>query len=95
MEDAFRVDPKWEGSVEYAVFSCFRFPVFSLTKVDMHALSQKAGFDDIMELTWFCHAPRPNFRPCGICNPCLYTMEEGLSRRIPLTSRFEGVKQIV
>jgi hypothetical protein len=83
----YRVDPKWAGSDEHAVFGCFRFPVFDLTKLDMQTLARDSGFDDIMELTWFCHRPRQNFRPCGVCNPCLYTMEEGLSRRIPLVSR--------
>ena len=88
-EDGFRysVDPALQGSEEYALFKYFRFPIFDLTKIDMQAMAAKAGFDDLMELTWFCQSPRSGFRPCGVCNPCVYTMEEVLGRRIPFVSR--------
>ena len=86
----YKVEPRWDGSDEYALFRCFRFPVFELRKVDMQTLAKKAGFHDLMELTWFCHSPRPNFQPCGICNPCIYTMEEGLGRRLPFSSRMRS-----
>ena len=83
----YSVNPAFQGSEEYALFKYFRFPIFNLSKVEMQAMAAKAGFDDLMELTWFCQSPRPGFRPCGVCNPCVYTMEEGLGRRIPFASR--------
>jgi hypothetical protein len=83
----YRVDPALEGSDEYTLFRYFRFPIFELSKLEMQAIARRSGFDDVMELTWFCHSPRAGFRPCGICNPCVYTMEEGLGRRIPFASR--------
>ena len=69
----------------YAVrmFERFRFPLLTLTKLDMEARAREHGFADIMELTWFCHSPFLG-RPCGTCAPCRYTIDEGLGRRVPL-----------
>jgi hypothetical protein len=39
-----------------------------------------------MDMTWFCHTPVRG-RPCGICAPCVYTIEEGLARRVPVSRR--------
>ena len=66
------------------LFERFRFPVFDLTKVAMDGMARERGFAELMELTWFCHLPTPDGKPCGRCNPCRYTAEEGLGRRIPL-----------
>ena len=43
-------------------------------------------FEDVMKLTWFCHRPRRG-QPCGTCNPCIYTIEEGLGERVPMSGR--------
>lgn len=51
----------------------------------MEAVAKKNNFSHIMEETWFCHTPY-NGKPCGICNPCKYTKEEGLGRRVPKPS---------
>jgi hypothetical protein len=72
------------------VFERFRFPVFDLTKRDMGRAARERGFAALMELTWFCHIPTPDGLPCGRCNPCRYTMEEGLARRIPLKTRLRN-----
>jgi hypothetical protein len=69
------------------LFQRFRFPIFDLTKRAMQQAAQQQGFADILELTWFCHQPTPQGDPCGNCNPCRYTIEEGLGRRIPLRNR--------
>ena len=45
----------------------------------MRTQARQAGFDEIMSLTWFCHRPRHG-QPCGTCNPCIYTIEEGTRR---------------
>lgn len=72
------------------LFQAFRFPVFDMTKLAMQRAAMEHGFVDLMELTWFCHLPTPDGRPCGRCNPCRYTMEEGLGRRIPLSTRLRN-----
>jgi len=69
------------------LFERFRFPVFDKTKRDMQRVAAERGFADILELTWFCHLPTPRGQPCGTCNPCRYTIEEGLGRRVPLRGR--------
>ncbi len=65
----------------------FRFPLFDLTKVEMEQRAAAGGFGEVMELTWFCHYPTRSGGPCGICNPCRYTREEGLGRRVPPATR--------
>jgi len=67
---------------ELGIFSYYDFPLLDMTKLDMEAQSKKSGFNHIMEMTWFCHAPM-NKKPCGMCNPCKYTRDEGLGRRVP------------
>ena len=72
---------------DLTVFSNFEFPIFDMTKVEMQALAQNHGFGDIMEMTWFCFSPLLDGNPCGYCNPCKYTREEGLGRRVPPQSK--------
>jgi hypothetical protein len=72
------------------IFERFRFPIFDKTKRDMQREARAGGFADLMELTWFCHIPAADGRPCGRCNPCRYTIDEGLARRIPLGTRIRN-----
>jgi len=65
------------------LFSSFTFPLLSMTKTEMGERANANGFAHIMEVTWFCFNPTSKGTPCGICNPCLYTREEGLGRRVP------------
>ena len=83
----YRVDEKHWKTDEYNLFRFFRFPVFDYTKTWMREIAAAQGFDDLMKLTWFCHTPSRGQRACGICNPCIYTMQEGLGDRIPLWGR--------
>ncbi len=62
------------------VFAHFNFPLLNITKLEMKNWAEKNGLIDIMNKTWFCHTPINN-EPCGICNPCIYTIEEGLQYR--------------
>jgi hypothetical protein len=55
----------------------------------MHEIARQHGFADVMALTWFCHSPR-NDKPCGVCNPCEYTIEEGLGWRVPWSSKIRA-----
>lgn len=78
---------------DIGLFSGFRFPILHLTKCEMRRRAEAAGFKGIMALTWFCHKPIAG-QPCGICNPCRYTIAEGLADRLPgralLRNRFDS-----
>lgn len=81
-----QLDPRHAGDPRYELFQYFRFPVFDMTKQQMRSAARKDGFEELMALTWFCHRPRAG-QPCGVCNPCIYTIEEGLADRVPLAGR--------
>lgn len=65
----------------------FSFPILRLTKQQMRDKARASGFEDLMDLTWFCQIPTRDDTPCGFCNPCQWTMEEGLAYRIPRKRR--------
>jgi hypothetical protein len=73
------------------VFRRFRFPLFNMTKLDMENAARRDGFSQVMELTWFCHSPLRG-KPCGCCNPCRQTRDEGLGRRVPPLTRWRYVQ---
>lgn len=81
-----RVDPRHVASAEYRLFHRFSFPLFGIDKVGIGREAQAQGWGEVMEMTWFCHAP-VHGKPCGICAPCLYTIEEGLAYRVPRSRR--------
>src|SRR5690606_27941094 len=81
-----KLDPRHAGDPRYELFKYFRFPLFDKTKRQMRAEAAAAGFDELMALTWFCHRPVRG-EPCGRCNPCIYTIEEGLADRVPWRGR--------
>ena len=62
------------------LFGNLSFPVANLTKLQMKNEYIRLGMEDIIEETWFCHNPIDG-QPCGICNPCIYTIEEGMGYR--------------
>jgi len=68
---------------ELKLFSYFTFPLLEMTKLEMAEKAKESGFSHIMEETWFCYNPLKDGKPCGVCNPCKYTREEGLGRRVP------------
>ncbi|WP_369791821.1 7-cyano-7-deazaguanine synthase [Thioalkalivibrio sp. AKL10] len=72
-------------SDDIAIFSRFRFPLLSMTKREMASVAEKEGFRKLLDLSWFCYRPLGG-EPCGACNPCVYTMEEGLTERFPFRS---------
>lgn len=85
----YRVGDRHAGTAEHELFKPYKFPVFNLTKLQMKAMAKEMGFGPIMELTWFCHDPK-NGKPCGVCRPCHYTIEEGLGSRVPYLRRLKG-----
>lgn len=83
---SIRLDPRHAESAESRLFRYFSFPLFHIDKVGMDERAEAEGWSAIMDMTWFCHAP-VHGRPCGICAPCVYTIEEGLARRVPASRR--------
>jgi hypothetical protein len=81
-----RVDPRYADTAEFRLFRHFSFPLFHIDKLGMDRRAEAEGWNDIMEMTWFCHAPLRG-RPCGTCAPCVYTIMEGLARRVPASRR--------
>jgi len=86
-----RFDARHRGRREDAaelhrLFRHFSFPLFEVTKLEMAREADDRGWRPYMDMTWFCHSPIRG-KPCGICNPCLYTIEEGLGDRLPRMSR--------
>lgn len=81
-----RVDPRHAGSAELRLFRYFSFPLFHIDKMGMDRQAHAEGWDAVMDMTWFCHTPVRG-APCGFCAPCVYTIEEGLARRIPASRR--------
>lgn len=62
------------------LFGNYNFPLADYTKLQMKNYYLEYGYKEIMDLTWFCFSPI-NGKPCGKCNPCIYTIEEGLKER--------------
>lgn len=81
------IDRKHQGSDVYRVFKDYRFPLIELTKWDMRVIARDHGFEDLMLLTRFCHRPRSNGKPCGVCIPCTVAMECDFGWRLPKSSR--------
>lgn len=81
------IDRKHHGTDIYRVFKDYRFPLIFMTKQEMHTKAKQHGFEEFMLLTCFCHTPRSDGRPCGVCIPCGIVIECGLGWRLPRTSR--------
>ncbi len=64
----------------YDLFGHYHFPVIGYTKKQMKEMFIKMGLEDIIDDTWFCFVPI-NGKPCGICNPCRYAIEQGMIER--------------
>jgi len=64
------------------LFQYFRFPLLEYTKIEMQEEAKDFGFDDILELSWFCHAPKWKKYKCGTCTPCITAIEQGLGIRV-------------
>jgi 7-cyano-7-deazaguanine synthase in queuosine biosynthesis len=88
---SFRLSDDCRNSEEYQLFHYFSFPLFNTSKLEMARIASERGWNDIMHMTWFCHRPTRDQQPCGHCNPCLYTIQEGLGWRIPVGRRMLAV----
>ena len=72
------LDPKEDISI----FVPFRFPIWRTPKLQMKTIAEEYGFLDILEMSWFCHRPIKG-APCGVCNPCVAALKEGMQYRFP------------
>jgi 7-cyano-7-deazaguanine synthase len=64
------------------LFGNYSFPISKRTKLDMKSDYIKWGYKDVMGMTWFCYNPKGG-KPCGLCNPCMYAIQEGMKERLP------------
>jgi len=71
------------------VFGNYKFPILHYTKVQMMEEAKRKGCYYIMLETWFCFNPK-NGKPCGVCNPCTYTIEEGMGFRLGKVARVKN-----
>ena len=85
------VGKKFSQTDEYNIFKYYRFPLIHTTKQEMRRIVEDNKWQDIMDTTWFCHAPAPNGKPCGTCAPCRLLRKEGFGHRIPTLRRYLGV----
>lgn len=83
---SLRVDPRHAGTPEHRLFGLFSLPLFDIDKVGIAKEAESRGWEALMDMTWFCHTPVRG-RPCGLCAPCVYTIEEGLAHRVPTSRR--------
>lgn len=90
----YSLDPAMEDSNPLSLFKPFRLPMLEWTKVAMKEHAIKTGTLDIMKLTWFCHKPK-NGEPCGICNPCKYSIQEGMEFRFSKKALFRYRKDML
>lgn len=77
---SYRLKQGIAGDAGGEVFARFEFPTFEYTKTQMKDIAKKQGFIELLEKSWFCHEPI-NGKPCGMCNPCVTTVENGMEYR--------------
>ncbi|WP_457094897.1 7-cyano-7-deazaguanine synthase, partial [Microvirga sp. P5_D2] len=76
---------KDDASEDLKIFSYYEFPVIGVTKLEMKAQALQLGFINALEKSWFCFNPIHG-TPCGTCNPCISTIEDGMGYRFPRES---------
>lgn len=74
------VDRKKSDTNIVKIFGDYPLPLVSWTKLKTKEYYLANGYEDVMNLTWFCYNPIKD-KPCGTCNPCMYTIEEGMRER--------------
>lgn len=74
------------GSDEFTIFGRLRYPILDYTKIDMEKEAKTTNDLEILYKSWFCHKPINN-TPCGICNPCKYTIAEGMGKRFTVRGK--------
>ena len=83
----FRVPPDYPDVDARTLLGAFSMPLFDTTKQDTADVARRQGWLELLGLTWFCHRPTHDGQPCGLCNPCLYAIEQGFGWRISTRRR--------
>jgi len=96
------LDEKTKYTDLYTLLKYYRFPILNLTKPDMTPIAEKAGFIELMDLTWFCHNPRDNNITCGMCGPCTTAIRQGMGRKVSFSGHIRyqlivrtGLKRLI
>ena len=76
----YKLDKSVSDDITIKIFGNYHYPLLDYTKLQMKKEAEEYGFIDLMNKTWFCHNPIDN-QPCGVCNPCIGTIEGGLEYR--------------
>jgi len=66
----------------HPLFENMELPMLSLTKSELGLLAKQRGFRDLLDRTWFCHAPLSGNHPCGACTPCFDAIKRGMAHRV-------------
>ncbi len=74
-------------SGDESIFARFEFPILEYSKIHMRDIAKQYEFIEILEKSWFCHESKTGIT-CGTCNPCRYTIEEGMRYRLPREALF-------
>jgi hypothetical protein len=74
------------------LFARFHFPVLALSRLQMRSLAEQHGFLSVLEHSWSCSRPL-NGEPCGTCDSCRFTVDEGLSYRLPAEAMLRHRRQ--
>ena len=77
----YALDTAKSEAVINTLFSYYHFPIADTGKEEMREWFHAEGYDKVAKATWTCHLPIFG-RPCGLCNPCKYAIEEGMTDRI-------------
>ena len=85
--DYFILDTNETQEDVATLFKYYRFPLATMKKTEMKSIYMDSGYEAVMNSTWFCFNPKNN-KPCGYCNPCKYTIEEGLPERFTKMALF-------
>lgn len=80
----FRINPQKSTADGCAIYSHIDLPstLWSMTKVEEIEKLSQMGHKETVKYTWFCHFPVFG-KPCGHCNPCRDSINEGLAFRVP------------
>lgn len=68
------------------MFARFEFPLLEISKTQMRENATSLGMIKALEKSWFCHKPSGN-KACGLCAPCGFAVDEGMSYRLPLSAK--------
>jgi hypothetical protein len=89
----YKVDEQKAPKPIFDLLKYFEFRLVDFEKFEMDDISIEKGWDEIMNITWFCRRPK-NGKPCGFCGNCTDTLLHGLGKRLPLKARIIAYIQL-